>query len=138
MSAVNLDEFRAFLDLPLVAHLVTLRPGGAPHVAPVWFAYGGGKFRVYTSRKFQKTRNIERDNRVALSIATPGEPYSYVVAEGEAAILTEAVAETGRAIAARYIGAGNLEAIDQFMAETLNESAVVLEITPSRVMTWSE
>ncbi len=132
------DSLIAYLAQPLVANLVTLRSSGSPHVAPVWFSYSGGKFQVYTSRNLQKAHNIERDNRVALSVATCGTPYSYVLVEGSASITNDRAAEIGRAIATRYMGADRAGEVDEFITNTLDGNSVIIEITPARIMTWTE
>ena len=136
MSTMSYAEMEAFLAQPLVADFVTLRPGGAPHVAPVWHEFADGKFTVFTSSRFQRVRNIERDDRVALSVATNDMPYRYVVAEGRAVVIRERVREVGRAIATRYIGVDKPDEVDEFMRQTLDEDAVLIELVPSRLMTW--
>ncbi len=136
MSTMTYTEMEAFLARPLVADFVTLRPGGAPHVAPVWHEFADGKFYVYTSRAFQRVRNIERDDRVALSIASHDMPYAYVVAEGRAVVTRDRVGEVGRSITTRYIGADNLDRVEEFLRQTLDDDSVLIELVPTRLMTW--
>lgn len=50
-----------------LATLTTLGPDGSPHVVAVGFTYRDGIARVITSGGTQKTLNIGRDPRVALS-----------------------------------------------------------------------
>lgn len=50
-----------------LATLTTLEPGGAPHVVAVGFTYRDGIARVITMGGSQKTVNVGRDSRVALS-----------------------------------------------------------------------
>ena len=50
-----------------LATLTTLGPDGSPHVVAVGFTYRDGIARVITSAGTQKTLNIGRDPRVALS-----------------------------------------------------------------------
>ena len=130
------EEIAAYLAQPLIADFVTLRADGSPHVAPVWYEYADGKFLVFTSRKFQRVRNLERDNRAAVSVPTPGAPYAYVVAEGRATVTREGVAEVARSITARY--SGDAAEVEAFLAETLDEDSVVVVLTPHRVMSWSD
>ena len=37
MATMSQSEMVEFLAAPRIAHLVTLRPDGSPHVAPVWY-----------------------------------------------------------------------------------------------------
>ncbi len=141
MGAMTTEEITAYLAQPLVANLVTLRPSGAPHIAPVWFAFTNSNFYIYTSRNSQRARNLQRDNRAAISIPTCAEPYSYVLAEGTATTTRNNVAHIGRAIAERYIGPDDpnkTDQIDQFMAETLDDNTIIIELIPHRIMSWSE
>jgi PPOX class probable F420-dependent enzyme len=79
----------AFLDLfqkKALAHLATLMPGGEPQVTPVWIDYDGELVVFNTAQGRQKDKNLQRDGRVALSIADPDNPYRYLEVRG---IVTE-------------------------------------------------
>lgn len=64
---MNVDEQlrRAFRDLP-AGRVATVGPGGAPHVAPVWFVWPGDA--IYLSTRVGSTTwlNVEVDPRVAV------------------------------------------------------------------------
>jgi general stress protein 26 len=64
---VNVDEHlrRAFRDLP-TGRVATVGPGGAPHVAPLWFVWPGDA--IYLSTRVGSTTwlNVEVDPRVAV------------------------------------------------------------------------
>jgi hypothetical protein len=66
---VKVDEItrRAFRDLP-TARVGTVGPGGAPHVAPLWFVWPGDA--IYLSTRIGGTTwlNAELDPRVAVVI----------------------------------------------------------------------
>jgi hypothetical protein len=66
---VSVEEItrRAFRDLP-TARVATLGPGGAPHVAPLWFVWPGDA--IYLSTRIGGTTwlNAELDARVAIVI----------------------------------------------------------------------
>jgi hypothetical protein len=66
---VKVDEItrRAFRDLP-TARVATVGPGGAPHVAPLWFVWPGDA--IYLSARIGGTTwlNAELDTRVAVVI----------------------------------------------------------------------
>ena len=134
MSDLTPEQIAEFLQRPLVAVFVTLRANGSPHAIPIWYQFVGGAFLVFTSSRFQRVKNLERDSRAAITISTHDEPYMYVSVEGPVAITTEGVDETGLSIARRYIG----ERAEQFLENVLDENSVVLRLTPERILTWVE
>ena len=136
MPEMSQAEIEEFLEAPRIAHLVTLRPDGSPHVAPVWYEYANGDFLVWTSRQFRKFKNIEGDPRVALSIASEDQPYTYVVAHGEVTVTDADIWGIGLSIATRYEGdEGAVTFLERYYEEG---QSVVLRLTPSRTMTWSD
>ena len=60
MARLSQEEREDFLGEPRIAHLVTLRPEGTPHAAPVWFLWDGGKAWVMADGGAIKVRNIHR------------------------------------------------------------------------------
>ena len=136
MPAMTASELADFLDGRHLTDLVTLHPDGGPHVAPVWYQYVEGRVLVMASGTAVKARNIRRDPRVALSIATPTEPYLYVVMEGTATVRAEGVEGTVREICVRYRGP---ERGGAYARELIADGdTVVIEVTPSRVMTMQD
>ncbi len=134
MSDLTPEQIAEFLQRPLVAVFVTLRANGSPHAIPIWYQFVGGAFLVFTSSRFQRVKNLERDSRAGVTISTHDEPYMYMSVEGPVAITTEDVDETGLSIARRYIG----ERAEQFLENVLDENSVVLRLTPERILTWVE
>lgn len=133
MPEMTSAETAAFLDGAHVADLVTLRDDGAPHVAPVWYQYVGGRVLVMAEASSVKVRNIRRDPRVAISVATQSEPYEYVVVEGTAEVRTEDVEGPVREISVRYRGA---ERGGRFARGLIEDGGMaVIEVTPRRVLT---
>ena len=104
MTAMAQSKIEAFLAEARIAHLVTMRPDGSPHVAPVWYEYVDGVYLVWTSRKFRKFKNIEGDPRAVVSIASEDQPYRYVVAECDVEVSGEDIWDIGMSIATRYEG----------------------------------
>ena len=97
------DDVRAFLDAPRPADLATLNPDGSPQLSVIWYARRGDVVVVNTTAQRVKTKNMERDGRVALLV---GDPQKYVRLDGDARIVAtgaEALADI-RALAVRYNG----------------------------------
>jgi len=65
------------------AHLATIMPDGAPHVAPVWIDREGNSILVNTPEGRVKQRNVTRDPRVAISITDQDDAYEQVVIWGD-------------------------------------------------------
>jgi PPOX class probable F420-dependent enzyme len=70
------------LEAQALAHIATLGPDGEPQVNPVWFDWDGQHLMFSQTTTRQKVRNLERDNRIALSIVDPENPYRYLEIRG--------------------------------------------------------
>ncbi|WP_285758938.1 PPOX class F420-dependent oxidoreductase [Nocardiopsis ansamitocini] len=81
MSVVPQDRV-AILTKRSFAHVATIGPDGEPQSNPVWIDWDGEfvKFSQTTGR--QKYRNLQRDNRIALSAHDPDEPHRYLEIRG--------------------------------------------------------
>ena len=64
------------------AHVATVMPDGSPQVSPVWVYRHGDEVMISTGLDRQKTRNLKRDPRVALSIADADQPFPPVQIRG--------------------------------------------------------
>ena len=136
MADMTAQEMAAFLNEPHVADLVTLRERGSPHIAPVWYWYKDERVLIIADETAVKVRNIQRDPRIAVSIATDGEPYQYVLFEGIATVTRQEVEQTTLAICVRYRGQ---ERGVRYANELLGgSSTVVIEVSPHRAMTWRD
>jgi PPOX class probable F420-dependent enzyme len=63
-------------------------PDGSPQVTPVWVDTDGERVFVNTAPGRAKTRNMERDARVALSVCDSDDPYRYVALRGRVVSMT--------------------------------------------------
>lgn len=70
------------LERPLFAHLATTRPDGSPQSNVMWFVWDGERIRMTHTKTRQKFRNLQRDPRLALSIADPEDPYRFLEVRG--------------------------------------------------------
>tara|TARA_B100001013_G_scaffold330835_1_gene246025 strand:- start:1406 stop:1825 length:420 start_codon:yes stop_codon:yes gene_type:complete len=95
------DLVRKLIDDKNIAHFATLKKDGNPHITPVWIDRQEDIILVNTTRKRLKTRNAQKDKRVALSItdqtnATSTGQYTWVSIIGEVIEITDDNAETHR------------------------------------------
>ena len=66
-----------------VAHIGTTRADGRPHVTPVSFGAWDGKVYAVLVGGSIKVKNLRRDPRVYISVATDERPYQFVLVEGK-------------------------------------------------------
>ncbi|MEC8858306.1 MAG: PPOX class F420-dependent oxidoreductase [Chloroflexota bacterium] len=141
MVRLKKEEREQFLAQPRIAHLVTLRPTGTPHVSPVWFLWEGehgnkGRVLVMVDGNAVKVRNVQSNPSVALSIATPERPLSYVVLEGQAEVTSEGLNRAVERMCVLYDGEDRgAEFAKQLLSE---ERMVLLQITIDRIMSWQD
>ena len=78
------DSHRDLLERPIFAHLATVASDGAPLSNPMWFVYDaeGNRIRLTHKRTRHNYRHLQREPRVALSIADPDDPYRYLQVRG--------------------------------------------------------
>jgi len=83
MSTKTLPESHAdLLDAPNFAHLATVRPDGSPQSSVMWFAWDGSRLKLTHTKTRQKFANLEKEPRVALSIADPSDQYRFLEVRG--------------------------------------------------------
>ncbi|BBY29521.1 PPOX class F420-dependent oxidoreductase [Mycolicibacterium sediminis] len=87
------DSARALIGDGVDATLVTINPDGSPQVSLVWVALrstpDGDELVSAHLSEYQKTRNVRRDPRVAVTIVAPHEPgrqRQYLSIQGTARI----------------------------------------------------
>jgi PPOX class probable F420-dependent enzyme len=113
-----------------LAHLATLMPDGSPQSTPVWIDFDGEYIVFNTAEGRRKTRNLDADGRVALSITDIANPYRYIQVRGHVVSkTTEGADEHIDALAKRYLG------VDRYPGHTPEEKRVIYRIRPDRVQT---
>ncbi|MCS7002116.1 MAG: PPOX class F420-dependent oxidoreductase [Dehalococcoidia bacterium] len=95
----------ALLREPSYAHLATVMPNGSPQLTQVWVDTDGDHILINTAAARQKTRNVQRDPRVAVWVVDPTNPYRYLSVRGVVVAIRSAGAdEQLDALAQRYLG----------------------------------
>ena len=130
----DLEKTTEFLAGREIADLVTLMADGSPHVAPVWYKFDGESYVVLAEPSTVKVRNIRRDPRVAVSIASRDRPYGYVLIQGRAEISEGDTDPLLFEMSYRYLG----EAEGQAYAVTTSQqsSFVFITITAEKTITY--
>jgi PPOX class probable F420-dependent enzyme len=119
---------RDLFDKKAFAHIATVGADGAPQVTPVWIDYDGTHIRFNTARGRVKTRNLERNPRVALSVQDPDNPYRYLQVRGRVTEMTEKGADAHiDALAKKYTGQ------DRYAHRKPGEVRVTVKITADAI-----
>jgi len=87
------DKVKKLIDGKNFASVATLMPDGSPQVAPVWVDREGDTIILNATHSRQRTKNLKRDPRVAISIFDQMNPYSNVSIRGRVVDITEKGAE---------------------------------------------
>jgi PPOX class probable F420-dependent enzyme len=123
-SHADLFEKKAF------ASLGTLNPDGSPQVTPVWCDFDGTNVLINTAAGRKKTRNLEKDGRVALAIIDPENPYRYLGIQGRVIQMTQDGADAHiDKMAKKYMG------VDSYPLRSSGETRVIVKIAPEHVHT---
>jgi PPOX class probable F420-dependent enzyme len=104
------DSARELLDSAAVAHVVTIDDDGRPQVTLAWVGVEEDEIVLATMPEQRKLRNLRRDPRVALSVASTTTNdwglLEYLVVHGTARITEGGAAEMLQHLAHTYLGPG--------------------------------
>ena len=126
------DSHRDIIQGPNFAHVATLMPSGMPQVTPVWIDIEGDSDVIVmnTADGRQKARNLDRDGRVALSVADSANPYRYIQVRGRVIEKTFEGADAHiDKMAKKYMG------VDVYPGHSQTERRVIYRIQPEKVQT---
>jgi PPOX class probable F420-dependent enzyme len=147
MTEMSIKEIKSFLKQgTFTGKLATVKEDGSPHVVPIWFVLvedGNSKGKIgeiilTTGSTSIKARNIQRDNRVSISIDDQIPPFSFVTVHGTAKIQNPKGNELLRwatKIAERYMGKGNA---NKYGKVNSSEGAVMVRIKPTKIIAEKE
>lgn len=130
MASIPADVHDLF-EKATFAHFATMTPTGYPHVTPVWVDYDDetGHLLVNTERERRKTKNVEANPKVGVSMVDPENPYRFVSAFGDVdEITTDGARDHIDTLAKRYMGE------DEY-PNPIQSERVILRIAPERVYT---
>ena len=83
---IGTEEQDAFIREHSFAIVTTLRKDGSPTNSAVFVMLDGDDITFSTTEDRLKTRTIENDSRVAVTLADGAEPYRYLTVEGSGSI----------------------------------------------------
>lgn len=111
------------------AHLATLMPDGSPQVTPVWVDVEGDNIIVSSAIGRQRTGNVRRDPRVAVSVHNQENPYQSAFVRGRVVAMREDASADALIdkLAKKYLGQ------DRYPWRQPGERRVTLVIKPEHV-----
>lgn len=138
LTAAEIHEF--LQERGHLARIATIKADGSPSVVPVWFICEGGKVLI-TPRKYSAFyANLQRDQRVAITIDEEAGRYRKVLVEGTAEILfppgqDDLWRDVYRRIACRYV---DEQSADYYLSETLDQprALIGIDLAGAKVTTW--
>jgi len=109
VSGITLSKAaRELLESDALAHVVTIDEDGNPQVTAAWVGIEGDEIVLATLPDQRKLRNLRRDPRIALSIASTTRNewglLEYLVVYGTARVTEGGAAEILQRLAYTYIG----------------------------------
>lgn len=121
------DRQREFLSRPFLGVATTLRPDGSPHCTVVWVDvdHQGPSFNTALGRT--KTRNLEHDARVALTVVDPTDAFRWIAIDGRATLATEGADAQMDRLAMKYFGKPKYRPLQE------GERRVIVRIRPERI-----
>src|SRR5688572_11624372 len=82
------EENRKLLEERQLENFVTLMRNGAPQVTPVWVDHDGTHILINTAEGRQKSLNLHRDPRVALTVVDKGNDRRWLQVRGRVVEMT--------------------------------------------------
>jgi PPOX class probable F420-dependent enzyme len=127
MAAIP-DEAKHLFENKDFAHVATLNSDGSPQVSAVWIGLDGDLITFNTAEGRLKTKNLQRDPNVAISIAGQENPYENLIVQGKVVELThDGADEDIDALAKRYMD------VDSYPFRQEGEQRVIVKISPEKV-----
>ena len=94
----------ALLRTTALAHVATVNRDGSPQLTLVWVDVEDGDLVFNTAFGRQKTRNLERDPRIAVSLQNPDYPRQYLAVHGRATLIREGAEALINRLSMKYTG----------------------------------
>lgn len=126
MARLTADQVR-LLNAPYFATVATVMPDGSPQATVVWIESDADHVYFNTAMHRLKTRNLQRDPRVAITVFDPEDPNGRALeVRGRAELITEGAHEQANRLSLAYDG-------KPFRRLEPGEVRVIVKVTPERV-----
>ncbi len=124
------ESHRSLLDdgTKAFAWVAAVMPNGGPQLTAVWFNTDGENILFGTSTGAAKYRYFKANDRVAISIPDPDNPYKYIQLRGRVQLTEEGAVEHTHALSRKYTGK------DFDIAP--GSVRVMYKVKPQRILVW--
>jgi PPOX class probable F420-dependent enzyme len=127
----NLDNpsIRSLFENKNFAFVATSMKDGSPQITPTWVDVEDNLILINTALGRLKQKNLNRDPRIAVSVADNNNPYEMVTVRGE--VIEQVTGEAAEAhidkLAKKYIDK------DKYPGRSQGERRVLLKVKPTKV-----
>jgi len=122
------EDVLTLLRRPSPGYLATSMRDGSPQVTQVWVDTDGEHILVNTAAGRQKTRNVQRDPRVAVNVVDPANAWRLASIRGRVVDITTEGADTLiDQLAQKYLG------VESYPFRNPGETRITLKIAPERI-----
>ena len=130
---IGTEEQDAFIREHRFAVVTTLRKDGSPSNSAVFVAVDGDDVTFSTTEDRLKTRTIENDSRVAVTLADGAEPFRYLTIEGSGSIQRDNIVPGHVQLNRAMRGDPNWEAPENFEEMLKQQGRVIVRVKPERI-----
>lgn len=130
---IGTEEQDAFIREHRFAVVTTLRKDGSPSNSAVFVAIDGDDITFSTTEDRLKTRTIENDPRVAVTLADGAPPFRYLTIEGSGSIQRDNIVPAHVELNRSMRGDPNWEAPENFEEMLKQQGRLVVRVKPERV-----
>jgi PPOX class probable F420-dependent enzyme len=128
MSEQMSDGLLKLLNEPAYAQIATVMPDGSPQITQVWIGTDGQNVLVNTAEGRQKTRNVQRDPRVAVNVVDPANAWRLAMIRGRVVdVTTEGADDLIDQLANKYLG------VESYPFRNPEETRVTFKIAPEHI-----
>ena len=119
----------------LIAILATIEARGRPYLVPIWYEWDGRYCWIVSKPRADYVKNLRRDPRASLCVATQTLPYQRVLLQGRVRLIEtdQDWLPMGIRMAERYLGKAEGRA---YIEKTRNWKRLFLRLTPDRIRSW--
>ncbi|MEU4314871.1 PPOX class F420-dependent oxidoreductase [Nocardia sp. NPDC024068] len=117
---------RELLDGRNFATVATIQPDGAPHTSVVWIERDGDTVQFSSTTGRRKVRNLDRDNRIGITVIDASNPYRSIDIQGTAELIEDPDKSLPRRLSQKYLG-------QEPSAEPEDLRRFIVRVTPSKV-----
>ncbi|HJP41563.1 MAG TPA: pyridoxamine 5'-phosphate oxidase family protein [Dehalococcoidia bacterium] len=136
MSRTLPERLAQILEEPITGVIATLRRDGRPYTVPIWWLWKDGFLWLTGTSSRIWCKQLRRDPRMSLCIATSTPTAAHVEVDGRAEWLEPPefnIWPTSRLLAEKFVGRGdpsNADALDRFFDNMRTEPRVLFRVTP--------